>query len=127
MLSLGDGSPGDPMIESIEPLSKYAHELQHVEPMRVRPQATGSPRESRTRLTAMVASPPTVRPRPVTPDSKAMDKRQVCSHVAGRLIQMALALYLVPALLIALAVGGVGMAVLTISRLFMDPTPRSVG
>ena len=40
---------------------------------------------------------------------------------------MALALYLVPALLIVLVVGGVGMLVLTVGRLLMGPIQRSVG
>jgi hypothetical protein len=56
-----------------------------------------------------------------------MDNRLVASHVAGRLIQMALALYLVPALLILLLVGGVGILVVTVGRLLVGPIPRSVG
>jgi hypothetical protein len=39
------------------------------------------------------------------------------SRGAGRLIQILLALYLVPALLVVLLVGGIGMLVLAISRL----------
>jgi hypothetical protein len=59
--------------------------------------------------------------------SRVMDTRLAGSAVAGRAIQMALALYLVPALLIVLVVGGVGILVLAVGRLFMGPMPRSVG
>jgi len=56
-----------------------------------------------------------------------MDTRSVISDLAGRLIQMALALYLIPALLMVLVVGGMGMVVLTVGRLFTGPIRRSVG
>ena len=56
-----------------------------------------------------------------------MDSRIGCTDLLGRLIQMALALYLVPALLIVLVVSGVGMLVLMMGRLLMGPMRRSVG
>jgi len=63
----------------------------------------------------------------VTRMSKLVDNRSVKRDLAGRLIQIALALYLVPALLVVLVVGGVGMLVLTVGRLFSGPIQRSVG
>jgi hypothetical protein len=45
----------------------------------------------------------------------------------GRLIQMALALYLVPALLAVLVMSAVGMLVLTLGRVFAGPIQRSIG
>ena len=74
----------------------------------------------------MITQPRSAHLRAVTRVSKAMDDRSVNSDLAGRLIQMALALYLVPALLIVLVVGGVGMLVLTVGRLFTGPIQRSV-
>jgi len=56
-----------------------------------------------------------------------MYARPVIGDLAGRLIQMALALYLIPALLMVLVVGGMGMLVLTVARLFTGPIRRSVG
>jgi hypothetical protein len=49
------------------------------------------------------------------------DSRSVTSNHAGRLIQIALALYLIPALLVVLAVGGVGTIMLAVGRLFTVP------
>jgi hypothetical protein len=46
------------------------------------------------------------------------ERRSVASDRAGRLIQVALALYLIPALLAVLAVGCLGMLILGIGRLF---------
>jgi hypothetical protein len=46
------------------------------------------------------------------------EERSVVSHLAGRLIQITLALYLLPALLIVVVVGGVGILVLMVSQLF---------
>jgi hypothetical protein len=59
--------------------------------------------------------------------SKFMDTRSVSGDLAGRLIQIALVLYLIPALLIVLVVGGVGILVLTVGRLLSGPIQRSVG
>lgn len=50
--------------------------------------------------------------------STSQDSCPVASNHAGRFIQIALALYLTPALLVVLAVGGVGMIVLAVGRLF---------
>jgi hypothetical protein len=53
------------------------------------------------------------------------DKRSVTSDLLDRLIRIALALYLTPALLVVLAVGGMGITVLAMSRwitgLIQDP------
>jgi hypothetical protein len=45
-------------------------------------------------------------------------ERSFVSHLAGRLIQITLALYLLPALLIVLAVGGAGILSLMLSQPF---------
>jgi hypothetical protein len=45
------------------------------------------------------------------------EKRSVASDWAGQLIRMALALYLIPALLVVLAVGSIGMLVVAVGRL----------
>ena len=47
------------------------------------------------------------------------EKPSGVSHLAGRLIQVTLALYLLPALLIVVGVGGVGILAVMVSRLFM--------
>ena len=57
----------------------------------------------------------------------SQDRRPVASDHAGRLIQIALALYLIPALLVVLAVGGVGMMVLAVGRLFIGPVREPLG
>jgi hypothetical protein len=49
------------------------------------------------------------------------------SHLAGRLIQVTLAFYLLPALLVVLAVGGLGILILKIGNLFMGSIERSTG
>src|SRR5262245_56455333 len=48
----------------------------------------------------------------------SMDRRPAGPVWLGRLIQVALGLYLTPALLVVLIVGGIGMLVLAIARLF---------
>ncbi len=48
--------------------------------------------------------------------SGEMDGQAPGAPVLGRLIQVVLALYLIPALLIVLLVGGIGMLVLAIAR-----------
>jgi len=75
----------------------------------------------------MITQPRSAHLQVVTRVSKVMDTRSVISDLAGRLIQMALALYLIPALLMVLVVGGMGMVVLTVGRLFTGPIRRSVG
>jgi hypothetical protein len=56
-----------------------------------------------------------------------MDARSGIGDWLGRLIQMTLALYLIPALVIVLVVGSVGILVLTVGRLFLGPIPKSIG
>ena len=51
----------------------------------------------------------------------------VISHLAGRLIQVTLAFYLLPALLVVLAVSGLGILILKIGSLFMGSIERSAG
>ena len=58
---------------------------------------------------------------------KLMDIRSVSGDRAGRLLQMALAIYLIPALLVVLVASAVGMLILTVGRLFANPLPRSAG
>jgi hypothetical protein len=69
----------------------------------------------------MIAEQKSARLRRFARQSPPHHSHSVSSHHAGRLIQIALALYLSPALLVVLAVGGVGMMVLTVGRLFTDP------
>jgi hypothetical protein len=45
---------------------------------------------------------------------------------AGRWIQIALALYLLPALLVVLVIGVVGIMILAVSRLFLGFAPRPI-
>jgi hypothetical protein len=54
-------------------------------------------------------------------------KRVRASDRSGRLIQIALALYVMPALLAVLALGGVGMLVLEFGRLLTGPARASLG
>jgi hypothetical protein len=49
--------------------------------------------------------------------ARASDGQPAVTHRLDRLIQVALALYLIPALLIVLVVGGIGMLVLAVARL----------
>jgi hypothetical protein len=58
--------------------------------------------------------------------SGPLEKRSIATDRASRLIQVALALYLIPALLVVLTVGGVGILVLGIGRLFTGPIQESV-
>jgi hypothetical protein len=75
----------------------------------------------------MITRSRSVRLQPVPLMSKSVDKRSVGSDLAGRLIQVGLALYLIPALMIVLVVGGVGMLILAVGRLFTGPVHRGVG
>jgi hypothetical protein len=54
------------------------------------------------------------------------DSNVLASDHTGRLIQIALALYLMPALLVVLTMGVVGIIMLAVSRLFMGPVRRPV-
>lgn len=56
-----------------------------------------------------------------------MDKHTVAIDRTGRLIQIFLALYLIPVLLVVLAVGGLGMLVLGIGQAFTGPARQSLG
>lgn len=47
-----------------------------------------------------------------------MNEQPPCAEGIGRLIPLALALYLTPVLLIVLIVGGIGMVVLAVARAF---------
>jgi hypothetical protein len=55
------------------------------------------------------------------------EEQSVVSHLAGRLIQIILALYLLPALMVVLVVGGVGIFILKISHILTGPIERSAG
>jgi hypothetical protein len=74
----------------------------------------------------MIAEQRSARLRNAARVSAPHESRSVTGDQASRLIQIALALYLVPALLIVLAVGGVGMIVLAVGRLFTVPVRGSL-
>ena len=57
--------------------------------------------------------------------SEVYEMGQAAIDRVGRLIQASLALYLLPVLLVVLAVGGVGMVVLGCSRLLTGPVRAS--
>jgi nitrate reductase NapE component len=69
----------------------------------------------------MMTEQSSARLRPIARLAASQDRRSVASDHAGRLIQIALALYLIPALVVVLAVGGVGMMVLMVGRLVTGP------
>jgi hypothetical protein len=48
------------------------------------------------------------------------EERAPSHHLVGRLIQITLTLYLLPAFLVVLVVGGVGIVLLNINRVFKD-------
>ena len=75
----------------------------------------------------MLTRPKSARLRSVNRPPVAIDQRSVAADWAGRLIRIALSLYLIPALLAVLAVGVVGMLVITVAHLFMGPVHRPVG
>jgi hypothetical protein len=54
----------------------------------------------------------------VAEKSASEDGGSAVNYYVGRLIQIALALWLLPALVIVLAVGGIGIVALAISRMF---------
>ena len=54
------------------------------------------------------------------------DEHSILYHIAGRLIQITLALYLLPAFLILLVVAGVGMLALRIGRILTDLVGNSL-
>ena len=75
----------------------------------------------------MITEQRSTRLRPIARLSATRDRRPVVSDHAGRLIQIALALYLLPALLVVLAVGGVGMTMLAVGRLVTGPVREPLG
>jgi hypothetical protein len=75
----------------------------------------------------MLTRPRPTRVRPVALMSESAGKRSSRSNFAGRLIQVILAVYLIPALMIVLIVGGIGMLVLSVSRYFSGPIRRAAG
>ncbi|HZW32027.1 MAG TPA: hypothetical protein VFF52_15050 [Isosphaeraceae bacterium] len=60
-------------------------------------------------------------------ESGAIQDRSRGTTWLCRLIQIALALYLIPALLVVLVVGGIGMVVLAIARLLTTILGKSAG
>lgn len=75
----------------------------------------------------MITEQRSARLRPIVRLSASPDRRPIASDHAGRLIQIALALYLIPALLVVLAVGSVGMMVLMVGRLVTGPVRKPLG
>jgi hypothetical protein len=69
----------------------------------------------------MITSQRMVRSRRVVRQAVSTAKPSHASRVAGRLIQIALAVYLLPAFLVVLAVGCLGMLVMAVRRLFSGP------
>ncbi|HEX3449232.1 MAG TPA: hypothetical protein VHS97_13315 [Isosphaeraceae bacterium] len=69
----------------------------------------------------MIISQRLARSRRVGLQALTTEQPAVASLVAGRMIQIALALYLLPALLVVLLVGCLGLAVLAGSRLLSGP------
>lgn len=68
-----------------------------------------------------------VREKALASSPRAMRRPFLARNWAGRLIQMTLAIYLLPVLLVVLVVTGVGMATLAVSRLFGTPVHNPVG
>ena len=60
----------------------------------------------------------------VAEESASEDGDSAVNYYVGRLIQIALAFWLLPALVIVLAVGGIGIVVLAISRMFTGPVSQ---
>ena len=58
--------------------------------------------------------------------AQTLDEESSVSRLAGRLIQITLALYLLPALLAVLVVGGIGIFILKFSQLLTTPTKGSL-
>jgi hypothetical protein len=75
----------------------------------------------------MITQSRSARSRTVTRAPGEVDKRPVGSDLAGRMIQIALALYLLPVLVIVVAVSCLGMLVLLVSRLVTGLIHKSAG
>jgi hypothetical protein len=73
-----------------------------------------------TRLRSLRSNAVIQLPEPVDKDSDPY-------HLVGRMIQITLAVYLLPALFIVLVVGGAGILVLKIGRILTDLFERSAG
>ena len=58
--------------------------------------------------------------------AQTLDEESSISRLAGRLIQITLALYLLPALLAVLLVGGIGIFIFKFSQLLTTSTKRSL-
>lgn len=75
---------------------------------------------------AMMPQLPSASSKAIVQLAKAAEEESAISHLAGRLIQITLALYLLPALLAVLAVGGVGIFILKFIRFFSGPLKMPV-
>jgi hypothetical protein len=78
-------------------------------------------------FTVMITEQRLTRLRPIALLLASHDGRPVVSDRAGRVIQIALAIYLMPALLVVLVVGGIGMMVLAVGRLVSGPVREPLG
>jgi hypothetical protein len=65
--------------------------------------------------------------RALVPSRHAIRRPFGIGDMLGRLIQMTLALYLLPVLLLVVVVTGAGMAMLAVARLFTAPIRKPVG
>ena len=74
---------------------------------------------------AVMTQPQSARPKAIIQLTEPLEEQPVLSHLAGRLIQITLAIYLIPALLAVLVVGGAGILILKCSQLFTAPFVRS--
>lgn len=68
-----------------------------------------------------------LRSRALVPAPHAIRRPLGISNLLGRLIQITLALYLLPVLLLVMVVTGAGMALLAVARLFTVPIHKPVG
>ena len=63
----------------------------------------------------------------LVPSPRAIHRPIGISNLLGRLVQMTLALYLLPVLVLVLAVSGAGLAMIAVARLFTTPIRKPVG
>jgi hypothetical protein len=56
--------------------------------------------------------------------AEPLEQKPVVSHLVGRLIQIALAFYLLPALLAVLVIGSMGILILKAAQLLTGPAKR---
>jgi hypothetical protein len=78
-------------------------------------------------LTDMIVEQRSTISRNVVWKSAPWNKYSVARDYPGRLIQIALALYLIPALLGVLVVGSVGIMVVGVGRLLISPVRGTLG